>query len=375
MSLLVFPPREFEGRLERIRQEMSRRGLDSLILTRPQNIYYATGYRGAQLASIVSQLLCVVIPAKGEPRFMTRKLEEETAKTQLTKDPKLYMDHEDPFNLLASIVKESRNESGRLGVEFGFLTVRQFERFRKVIPNANFADATGLVEGIRAIPTEAESECIRRAAKVTNVGFQKGVEVSHEGVYPYEIVGEVHRAMYAAGQSDFDTSFVAVWSGPKGGLMHDTNATLKIRKADIITLEVHGVDRMYKTVAQGSLYVGGKPPDRLAEEYDLAMRMYYKGRDVIKPGAKAEEVYDAANSIHRKATGRDYHRRIGGSVGLGVFDINFVPGSQDVLKPGVGLLVQPVLNDPVLIACVGTVMVTEDGVEELTKPSSQFTVV
>jgi Xaa-Pro aminopeptidase len=195
---------------------------------------------------------------------------------------------------------------------------------------------------------------------VTNAGLRKGVDVSRAGVYPYEIIGEIHRAMYTAGQSDFDTSFVAVWSGPKGGLMHDTNATEKIRKGDIVTLEVHGVDKMYKAVAQGSLYVGGNPPAKISDEYDLAMKMYHKGKAAVKPGAKAEDVYNSANSVHRRATGRDYHRRMGGSVGLGVFDINFVPGSKDVLKPGVGLLVQPVLNDPVLIACVGTVMVTED---------------
>jgi Xaa-Pro dipeptidase len=375
MQSLVFPPSEFEGRLDRIREEMSSRKLDGLILTRPQNIYYATGYRGAQLASVVSQLLCVVIPARGEPRFMTRKLEEETVRTQWTKNPRLYMDHEDPFQVLAGIVKESRNESGKLGIEEGFLTVRQLARFKKALPNAKFVDTTGLVEGIRATPTKAESECIRRAAKVTSIGFQKGVEVSHEGVYPYEIVGEIHRAMYAAGQSDFDTSFVAIWSGPKGGLMHDTNATEKIRRGDIITLEVHGVDKMYKAVAQGSLYVGGKPPGKIIDEYELAMKMYHRGKNAVRPEAKAEEVYNAANSIYRATRGRDYHRRMGGSVGLGIFDINFVPRSKDILKPGLGLIVQPVLNDPVLIACVGTAMVTKDGVEELTKPSPELTVV
>ena len=43
-------------------------------------------------------------------------------------------------------------------------------------------------------------------------------------------------------------------------------------------------------------------------------------------------------------------------------------GRKDVLNPGVALLVQTLVDDPVLLTCASTVMVTESGYEELTQP-------
>ena len=59
-------------------------------------------------------------------------------------------------------------------------------------------------------------------------------------------------------------------------------------------------------------------------------------------------------------------------MGLTVFTIDLVNGRQDILKPGVALLVQTLVDDPVLLTCASTVMVTERGCEELTSPLLQL---
>src|SRR4030043_516173 len=176
MSQLVFSNQELEDRLNRIREQMINKGLDALLLTRPQNIYYASGFKASHFASQFSELHAMVIPREGEPRIMTRALEKEMARMQWTKDPKLYMDHEDPFQLLVRILQESGNLATRIGIEERFLTVRQFTRIRQSLPHAQFLDATGLVESVAANPSKAESECLRSAARITHIGFQKGIE-------------------------------------------------------------------------------------------------------------------------------------------------------------------------------------------------------
>lgn len=372
MSALSFPSQEFESRLQNIRRQMSSKGLNALVLSRPQNIYYASGYRGAIIASWTSQIHVLVIPDSGEPRIMTRALEGETVKTQWTKNPVLYLDHEDPFKVVHDILAESGNTSGKIGIEEGFLSLRQVKGIQKVIPNAKFVDATGLVEGVRATPSKAESECIRHAAKLATLGFEKAIENSRAGAYPYEVLAEIHHAMYKAGQTDFDVAMVALWSGPRGGRMHDTATTERIAKGDLVTIEIHGVHKLYKAGAQGSIYVGENPPGNIVDAYKMVSNMYERARDAVKPGCKAEEVYYAANTVYRPARGADYFRRVGGSIGLSLFDIDLVKDKRDELKPGVSLLVQPLVNDPALITCCGTVMVTENGREELTKPLPQL---
>lgn len=368
MVELVFPAQEFEDRLHRIRLRMREAELDALILTRPENIFYASGFKASHFASWLSELHALIVPAEGAPRLMTRALEKETAKVQWTTSPKLYMDHEDPYGILVGILKETGNIGKRIGIEERFLKVSQFKRIQINLPQAYLTDASGLVESVAAKPSEAESACIRRAARITDIGFQAGIREIREGVYPYEIIGKVHKTMYEAGQSDFDMSLVCIWSGPQGGRMHDTSTTEKIKKGDIVTVEIWGVDNQYKAGAQASIYVGNAPPKNIVEAYDLVADMHLKAKNAVKAGATAGDIFSAANSIYRPARGADYYRRCGGSMGLTIFMLDLVNGRRDILNPGVALLIQTLVDDPVLLTCASTVMVTENGYDELTQP-------
>jgi Xaa-Pro aminopeptidase len=365
---LAFPAHELERRLAAIRARMQAAGLDALILTRGENIFYGCGFRAAHFASWLSELHALIIPSEGAPRMMTRALEREIAKLQSTDQPQLYRDHESPYELLVRILRESDNIAGTIGVEERFLKVSQLKRIQHHLPDARLVDASGLVEAVAARPSAAESACLRSAARITDIGFQAGLREIRAGAYPYQVIGKIHDAMYQAGQRDFDMSLVCVWSGPQGGRMHDTSTTEMIRKGDIVTLEVWGVDNQYKAGVQASIYLGDHPPAAVADAYDLIVRMHAEARKAVRAGATAGDIFKAANAVYRPARGADYYRRCGGSMGLTVFTIDLVEGRRDVLEPGMALLIQTLVDDPVLLTCASTVMVGETGCEELTSP-------
>ncbi|MCC6887679.1 MAG: aminopeptidase P family protein [Hyphomicrobiales bacterium] len=368
MNGLAFPAAEFERRVEAIRAKMEAADLNVLILTRGENIFYGCGFRGSHFASWLSELHALVIPLKGEPRLMTRTLEREIAMLQWTSAPQLYKDHENPYQVLVNVLRESNNLSATIGIEERFLKVSQFKKIAAHLPNARFIDASGLVEAVAATPSEEEAACLRRAARITDIGFQAGIAALRKGVYPYQVIGTVHDAMYQAGQRDFDMSLVCVWSGPRGGRMHDTSTTEKVKEGDIVTLEIWGVDNHYKAGAQGSLYIGANPPAPIVEAYNLNARMHHEATRAVKAGATAGDVFNAANAVYRPARGSDYYRRCGGSMGLTVFTIDLVNQRKDVLNPGVALLIQTLVDDPALLTCASTLMVTEAGYEQLTSP-------
>lgn len=366
MTDLSFPAIEFDLRLSKVRSAMKAADLDALILTRGENIFYGSGFRASHFASWFSELHALVIPKDGEPRLMTRALEREIAKLQWTKSPRLYMDHENPYEVLRHILEETGNTKGTIGVEERFLKVSQLKKIAQHLPEGRYVDVSGLVERVAAAPSKAESACLRASAKITNVGFQAGIHEVRQGAYPYQIIGKIHDAMYQAGQRNFDMSLVCVWSGPQGGRMHDTATTEQIKNGDIVTIEVWGVDNHYKTGVQASIYVGREPPAEIVNAYNLNAAMHANATKAVKAGATAGDVFNAVNEIYRPARGSDYFRRCGGSMGLTVFTIDLVNGGRDVLKPGVALLVQTLVNDPVLLTCASTVMVTESGCEDLT---------
>ena len=260
-----------------------------------------------------------------------------------------------------------------IGIEERFLKVSQLKNIQRHLPDATFTDASGLVEGVAARPSEAESACLRRAARITDIGFQAGIRESRDGVYPYEVIGKIHDAMYQAGQRDFDMSLVCVWSGPQGGRMHDTSTTEKIKKGDIVTIEVWGVDNHYKAGAQASIYVGDNPPAAIVEAYDLNARMQQEAHEGGQGRRHRRRHLSAPpmRSIARQGV-RTIFDAAAARWGLTVFTIDLVNGRQDVLNPGVALLIQTLVDDPVLLTCASTVMVTEQGCEELTSPLLQL---
>jgi Xaa-Pro dipeptidase len=367
--VLAFPQSEFEQRLQKIQHAMKGRGLDALVLTRGENIFYTSGFKASHFAGWLSELHAVVVPGQGAPSLLTRALELETTKVQWTPAPRTHMDHEDPYPILVDMIVRAGAQAGTVGIEKRFLKLSQFDKLQHHLPRARFVDASGLVEGVAASPSPRESACMREAARITNVGFNVGLREIRAGVYPYEIIGKIHAAMYTAGQRDFDMSLVCIWSGPQGGRMHDTSTTERIKHGDMVTVEVWGVDNHYKVGAQASIYVGGDPPDAVVAGYELVVRMHDVARQAVRPGATAGEVFEAASAVYRSAKGKDYYRRCGGSMGLTVFTTDLVKGCVDVLKPGVALLVQTLVDAPVLLTCASTVMVTEDGCEILTSPN------
>jgi Xaa-Pro dipeptidase len=367
MGLLPFSEREYEERLRKVRNQISQLELDALIVTGAENIYYMSGFRAAMMGAI-SPLMAIVVPAKGNPTFITRSLEARAAKEQWIENRVFYMDYIDPFKLLSEILEKSGTARGTIGIEEGNLTVWRLNKMMQALPRAKFKDASGVIKGLMAHPSKTEIDYMRKAAGITNIGFQRGMETVKEGVYCYEVVGEISDAMYKAGQTDTNIGRAWCWAGPDGGQMHSSALDYRIQKGDLVTIEVGGVYNMYRVNAQGTVYVGDNPPKIIIENYKMVAEMYKEARDTVKPGAKAEDVYNGANKVYHKITGENYFRRVGGSMGLAPYTINLSKGNQEILNSGFALVIQPLVIEPALVTCCSTILVTETRGEEITQP-------
>jgi Xaa-Pro dipeptidase len=367
MNSLPFSKEEYGRRLEKVRAKMSERGLDALILTRAQNIYYVSGYRAAVM-NWTLPLLALVVPINGEMRFMTRQIESATADTQLAPEPRKYKDHENPYELLAGLVQESGCASGRIGVEESFLSGFQLNQIRKALPSATLHDASWLVERIRITLSAQEVAYFRKAAEMTKLGFSRGLQMIKPSLYAYQVIAEMQNVMYQAGQSDVEVTKMWIWSGPRGGLMHDTAVTRKMEQGDLATIEVWGTDCQYLVGAQGTVYFGNKPPKDFSENHKLVADMYLAAKEVLKPGAISGEAYRAANKVYRARKGSDYWRRVGSNMGLTFGPMDMGMNGKDVIEPWTPFILQLVEVEPALVTCCSTVLVTDTGVEELTPP-------
>ena len=90
---LPFSLEEYKERLMKVRLKMEEAGVNTLLLTAPENIYYLTGYH--TLGYFSYQLL--LLPLKEDPILLTRHLNVENAQaTSWISHVEGYMDTEDP---------------------------------------------------------------------------------------------------------------------------------------------------------------------------------------------------------------------------------------------------------------------------------------
>lgn len=74
-----FSDAEYDERHRKVREEMSRQGLDACIIASPENIYYLTGLD--HMGYFACQL--VIFPVNGEPFLITRAMERATVRDQV----------------------------------------------------------------------------------------------------------------------------------------------------------------------------------------------------------------------------------------------------------------------------------------------------
>lgn len=162
--ILYFERTEFGTRLAKVKAEMSRRGLNILLVSEPPNLNYLTGY---DAYSFYTPQMGIVALDRNEPIFITRGMDTTSAKitTYLSDDsirgfPDNYVNSPDlsPYDYVAGVVKEIGGEKATIGVEMGgyYYSARAHADLVKALPQASFADADLLINWIRLIKSSAE---------------------------------------------------------------------------------------------------------------------------------------------------------------------------------------------------------------------------
>ena len=368
---LFFDVAEYQQRLLGLRERMVARGVDLLLVSTPENVYYLTGYQTIGYASYQ----CVIVPLEGEPLIVVRLLEEGVVRRlSWTNRFVVYADGEDPVDATVQAVSELRRPNDRVAVEQAawFLTVRNYLRLAAAL--GALADGSGLVEEGRKIKSPREIDYIRRAARTTEAGLAAAAEVARAGVTENDVAAAAFDAMTRAG-SEYLAIDPIVTSGYRSGIAHTTYQRRTIEDADAILLEFGGCWHRYFGPIMRTVLVGRYP-----EEAERMARTCIDALDAaiatIRPGVTSHEVDKAARDvIERAGFEENYRKRLGYSVGIGFAPdwgeghiIHLNVGDQSVLEPGMVFHMPPALRRYARwgVGMSETVLVTESGCEVLT---------
>lgn len=362
----VFPPEEFAGRMAKTRAGLEANGIDVLIVTGPENIFYLTGQQTPGYYTYQALL----VPLEGEPVFIVRELEmHNLVANSFVSSIEAYPDNADPVAVtLETIDKQGwRNRRFALDKRGWFLPIAVYEAILEGL--GSVADSAGLIERIRVVKSPRELDKIETAAGYVERGMQAGMAAVRAGATENDLVAAMMGTAITAG-SEYVGMEPLVSSGPRSGIPHGTWRRRLIGAGDPVFLEMAACHDRYHAVLMRSAWIG-QPDTQASAMLDCCLDALDAALDRVRPGSTCADVHNACQAVIDKAGFTDnYRKRTGYSVGT-AFAPDWGEGAllslfHDVhteLEAGMAFHIPPALRryGEFTVGVSETVIVTETG--------------
>jgi Xaa-Pro aminopeptidase len=321
------PKTEFDRRLVAIRAGMEARNLDLLLIySTPGSLRF--GQRGH-----------VMYVSGYEPYFGDTML---LLPRRASPDPLLEIDSADHFSRLSTWVENVKpagdhiqtlqaylGELGlpkpRIGVVGEYSMSPDLYSRLSEETDAHVEAASSILEEERAVKSEYEIDCIKRAGAIAYEGVQAAAKFARPGVLEAEIVGEIEHVCRAAG-SEFFPHYTMVTSG-----LDADHSDLwwrcgrrKLEPGDPWLLDFGTMVEGYCCDVSRPFSLG-PPSTQSREVFAVLLESLEAGRKVARPGVLASEVNAATGEVlGRKLDASVDWKKIGHGVGLEVHEWPFV---------------------------------------------------
>ena len=347
---LPFTREEYDARLARTRAAMERAGLDALIVSDPSNMAWLTGYDGWSF--YVHQ--AVIVGLDGAPVWFGRGQDAAGARrtTWLPEADILgYPDHyvqsteRHPMDYLAARLADRGLGRARIGVEMDnyWFSAAAFAALQAGLPDARFADATGLVNWQRAEKSPRELDYMRIAARFVEKMHARIFEVIEPGMPKSSLVAEIYdaglrydEAIGAGG--DYPAIVPLLPSGADAAAPHLTWDDRPMQAGEGTFFELAGVHRRYHCPLSRTVFLG-KPTQTFLDAEAAVLEGMEAGLAAARAGNLCEDIATAFFAVLARH-GIEKDNRTGYPIGLsyppdwGERTMSLRPGDRTELRPG-----------------------------------------
>lgn len=376
---LPFEREEYAARIARTRRAMQEAGIDLLIVTDPTNMAWLTGYDGWSF--YVHQ--CVLLAMEGEPVWFGRGQDANGARrTVFMKHDQIvgYPDHyvqsteRHPMDYLSHEVIEARGWGrGRIGVELDnyYFSAAAWEALKRNLPQAQWRDATALVNWQRAVKSPREIEYMRIAARIVEKMHARIVERIEPGMRKNDLVADIYAAGITGVEGyggDYPAIVPLLPTGADAAAPHLTWDDTPFARGAGTFFEIAGCFRRYHCPQSRTVYLGN-PPKHFIDAESAVVEGIEAGLAAAKPGNTCEDIANAFFAVLRKS-GIEKNSRCGYPIGAsyppdwGERTMSLRPGDRTVLQPGMTFHFMPGLwLDDWGLEITESILITETGVE------------
>lgn len=347
-------------RIEKLREFMAQRGLDSLFLLKPENRRYATGFTGTT---------GLVLLTRQRAMFFTDFRYMAQAKKQCVGYEILEVSREMSF---LDYMRTMR--LGKMGFENTEMDVATYTHMRDSLPNTEFiALGNGLLE-VRAVKDQNEIENIKKAASIADEAFEHILNFISPGMKENEVALELEIFMRRKGASALSFESI-VASGLRSALPHGVATDKVIEHGDIVTMDYGCVYNGYCSDMTRTVIIG-KANEKQKKIYNIVLEAQQRVIGKIFPGKTGQDLdLIARNYIDRRGYGSYFGHGLGHGVGLQIHELpNISVLGKEPLVSGMIITDEPGIYIPDFggVRIEDLILVTDSGCEVLSKSTKDL---
>lgn len=318
-------------RLERLRDAMSKLGLEALCLRDTFNIAWATAFEGVFDAEQAHALLVTQTGAALHTDSRYAAACRAAAQGTLIAIDDAKASH-------AAWLAENVSAQD-LGIEDG-ITLAEFRALEEKLPEVRITETHDVVRGLRAVKSPDEIARLRAAQAITDAAFAHIVQFVHPGLTEREVKVELEDFMLRHGAAGLAFPSI-VATGANGANPHAQATDAPLEAGQCVVMDFGACARGYCSDMTRMLFLG-QPTPELARAYEVLRAANEEVEAMLAPGVTGAQAHEVALTILEQGGFGGMGHGLGHGVGMEVHESPVLaPRNTEALVAGNVVTVEP----------------------------------
>ena len=350
---LAFTDQEYKRRLDKLRNVMSNKNLDAIILTSMHNIAYYTGFIYCSFGRFYG---CVI--TKNKITTISANIDASQPWRRSICDNVIYTDwkRDNYLKAIVSIIGKEKPPKN-IGIENDHVTLDMKEKFVSLFSFSKFFDVSKNLMSLRMIKSNEEIEIIKNGARIADIGGEEMVKNVKVGASELEIaIAGRDKMEREIAKSYPDAEYMDTWVWFQSGIntdgAHNPKTSRKLISGDILSLNAFPMISGYYTALERTLFLNEIDEESL-KAWEANVKVHKRGLELIKPGAKCSDICEELNNLFAEL-GYLQYRTFGYGHSFGVLShfygreagLELREDIDTVLKPNMVISMEPMIMIP-----------------------------
>lgn len=352
------PGMDRPARLDRVRQGLGRGGeggVEALLVTKPVNVRWLTGFTGSNGQVLVTDEAMVLVTDGRYREQADRQLGAAGLADLATIG----------ITITEVGAKLAQHLGGRrgLGLEAHHVTWKQVEQYRLWLPGAELVPLEGSIEELRRIKDPGELARLVRAAAIADAALAEVAPLINHGITERELGRRLDNRMLDLGADGLSFETI-VAAGPNSALPHHRPADRPIEAGDLVVIDFGASVDGYGSDMTRTFVAGGRPSAEQRRLYDAVLAAQAAGVAAVADGVPERRIDEACRELlAARGLAEQFIHGTGHAIGLEIHEDPILSArSVGILRTGFVVTVEP----GVYVSGVGGVRIEDSVVVDAT---------